>query len=155
MDIVNFANKYKKLKFPHNRTISKRVFVTDVSTSILVWDEGPFLVEQYLMHPNKIIVPHSHPFDNLVIFYSGSMIGYREGYSTSSWLTDDNYGDVGQVLPSGKWHSFETGKYGAVLYNISYWRDLSEKNSATIKYTGNPLGPLHAEELEKQRSEFD
>jgi hypothetical protein len=144
MNIVEFAHYYKNLDYPHDPALMKRVIVTDVSTSTLVWDEGEFLVELYMIHPNKVIERHSHPFENLVIHFSGVLTGTRENSSSGPvTLTDNDHGKIGSPLPPYQWHEFTSGSMGCVLYNISRWDDISQKESATIRYIGNPLGPVH------------
>lgn len=123
-----------------------RVYHTDVSTSTLVFDEDRYLVEMYFMHPNIEVVPHSHPFDSVTIFMGGHLLGRRESI-LGGWLNSFHTGLVGEVLPAGQWHAFQTGKDGATVFVVSSWEDIAEKNSATVKYLGTPLGPIHAQSL--------
>lgn len=144
MNITQFAISYKSRNCPHNHKLMNRVVVTDVSSSVLVWSEDEFLVEMYMMHPSTYVVRHSHPFENIALFISGSIQGFREGGATETpWLTDEQSGHIGQPLPPGKWHEFYVGPKGAVFYNISRWDNPEEKDSAIFKYIGEPLGPIH------------
>jgi len=142
MGISEFARRYKQLNYPHNPAVMRNIYLTDVSTSTLVWDEADFTVELYLMHPNAVVVPHSHPFENISIHISGDLLGRREGIQ-GGWLKHSDSGHIGPPLPIGVWHAFEVGETGAVFYNVSRWNNLSEKDSATRKYIGEPLGPMH------------
>lgn len=150
MSIREFAKRYISLKFPQNPALMRKVYLTDVSTSVLVWEEGQFLVELYLMHPLAVIVPHSHPFENLAIHHSGKMLGRRAGI-IGQWLTDKDHGHISNPLQPGDWHSFQVGDTGAVFYNVSRWENLAQRESATIRYTGEPLGPMHQVTLETQQ----
>lgn len=143
-----FARRYAALNYPHNRALMRRVYFTDVSTSTLVWDEDEFLVEMYFMHPLVHVVPHAHPFDSITIHIGGKMLGRREGV-IGRWLTDRDCGHIGDVLPNGAWHSFDTGDTGCVVYVVSRWEDPAQKESATIRYIGDPLGPMHKQQLER------
>ena len=144
MNITEFAVSYKERNYPHDPKMMDRVIVTDVSTSVLVWSEEQFLVEMYMMHPSTHVVKHSHPFENVALFISGSIQGFREGGALETpWMTDEQSGYVGQPLPIGKWHEFNVGPKGAVFYNISCWENSEDKDSAIIKYIGEPLGPIH------------
>jgi mannose-6-phosphate isomerase-like protein (cupin superfamily) len=146
-----FAFHYRAAGYPMNSALMQSVFHTDVSSSTLVWDEGPFLVEMYLMKPNSKVVQHSHPFDNVVIFLNGELKGTRQGgIDKPSWLTGKNAEQIGFELPANYWHEFEVGPNGCVFFNVSKWHDVEQKTSATIKYTGKPLGPIHARQLEAQ-----
>lgn len=148
MSITQFAMKYKQLGYPQNPNLMKKVYLTDVSTSTLVWSEGPFLVELYIMHPNAVVVPHTHPFENITILLSGSILGKREG-AKEKWLTDKSSGRIGLPLPAGEWHGFDVGENGCCFYNISKWDDPAEMDSATVKYIGEPLGPVHKQTLDE------
>lgn len=143
MDIKTFAQSYKDRGYPHDCKLMSRVIHTDVSTSTLVFSENEYLVELYMMHPNATVVNHSHPFENVALFYSGEITGYREGNSNPITLTDGNHGHIGNPLPPGKWHGFKVGSNGCVFYNISRWDDVTQKDSAILKYIGTPLGPIH------------
>lgn len=126
----------------------RKVYVTDVSTSVLVWADGNYLVEFYLMHPLIEVVPHSHPFESLTVHVSGKLLGRREGV-IGQWLTDRDHGHIGGQIQPNEWHAFVTGDTGAVVYVISRWDNPAEMNSATVKYLGEPLGEIHKRSLEK------
>lgn len=142
MSIREFAKSYKDRNYPVNPLLMKKVFLTDVSSSTLVWDEDEYLVELYFMHPLIYVVPHSHPFESLIIFMGGHLLGLRADFY-GSWLNQNNSGLICSTLPPGDWHGFQTGDSGAVVYSISRWDDPKEKDSATRKYLGDPLGPIH------------
>lgn len=142
MSITEFSRNYVALGYPHNSALMNRVFVTDVSTSTLVWEQNNFLVEMYLMHPYAKVVKHTHPFENVSIHYSGKLLGSREG-GIGRWLTDSDRGYISNILIPGNWHSFIVGDTGAIFYNVSTWNIPGEKTSATIRYIGEPLGPVH------------
>lgn len=141
MTLLEFANKYKSLGCPINPELMGRVLVTDVSTSTLIWSEDDFLVELYLMHPHATVVKHSHPFENIILFVNGSLAGSREG---SEMLAPcNNIFTIGSPLEPNKWHQFVVGSKGATFYNISKWSNTEDKDSAILKYCGEPLGPIH------------
>lgn len=151
MSIREFAERYRRLNYPHNPQLMRRVYHTDVSTSVLVWMEDEYLVEYYLMHPLIEVVPHAHPFESTTIHIGGKMLGRREGV-IGEWLTDRDKGHIGGIIPSGAWHAFITGDTGAIMYVVSRWDDPAEMDSATVKYIGAPLGPMHAKSLESNNS---
>ena len=124
----------------------RQVYLTDVSTSVLVWAEGEYLVEHYLMHPLIEVVPHSHPFESVTVHVAGKLLGRRQGI-IGQWLTDRDSGHISNPIAPGVWHAFMTGDTGAVMYVISRWKDPAEQDSATRKYLGEPLGPLHQQTL--------
>lgn len=147
MALREFAQQYLKLGCPHNPSLMRKVYLTDVSTSVLVWADGEYLVEYYLMHPLIEVVPHSHPFESLTVHISGKLLGRREGI-IGQWLTDRDYGHIGGTIKPNDWHAFVTGDNGAVVYVISRWDNPADMESATIKYLGEPLGDRHKRTLE-------
>lgn len=154
MHLLEFANWFQQNSYPHDFSLMDRVVVTDVSTSVLVYSKDSFLVELYFMHPDVEVVPHSHPFENCIIFVNGDMTSKREGMpaDTQAMLSSANTGDIGGVLKSGLWHAFKTGKNGCVFYNLTKWENIDDKDSAIFAYNGKPLGPLHKQLLESYKS---
>jgi len=148
MDVKEFAESYKIRKFPFNHELMTRVFYTDISASTLVWSENNFLVEFYLFFPNVYVRPHSHPFINLVLFNSGSLSGARASNPRPLTLTDQDHGRICYPLLPGEEHWFTAGPLGATFYNVSSWSNIEEKDSATLKYGGVPLGPIHKKTLD-------
>ena len=146
--IAAFARSYREAGCPMDRELMKRVYLTDVSTSVLVWRDDPYLVELYFMHPGAVVVPHSHPFETIGMFWSGELRGGR-GTSFGPLLTNVDGGFIGQPLSAGEEHFFEVGSTGAVLYTLSRWDDPADMDSATMKYIGQPLGERHAKQLGK------
>lgn len=141
MTLKEFAESYKSRNYPHNPALMNRIILTDVSTSVLVWDEQDFLVELYLMHPNAKVTKHAHPFENIACFISGTIFGKRENQPEYHQMIGT--GSIGSSLPAGQWHEFLVGPKGAVFYNISKWNKTDNKDSAIFKYIGEPLGPVH------------
>ena len=133
-ELIDFAKKYIDAGFPHDRSLEYGIYCTDCSTSTIVWVSGLFTVEQYLMHPNAIVPPHSHPFDTVTYLFKGQLDDYVP--------LINKYPD--KVTFKGHTHSFTTGSKGAVLYVISKWDSVNQMESATIKYTGESMGPIHA-----------
>lgn len=150
MNIQEFARDYKDAGYPSNPGLMRKTYLTDVSTSTLVWDEGEFLVELYFMHPLVKVVPHSHPFESVAIYIGGAIKGRREA-AFGDWLNSQSAGDISSTLQIGDWHAFETGADGVVLYSISKWADQAQKESATLRYVGKPLGPVHKATLDQIR----
>ena len=141
MTLTEFAVSYRTRNCPHDPKLMHRVLVTDVSTSTLVWSEKEFLVELYLMHPNTHVNPHSHPFENIILFMGGSLSGKREG--SEEYKLIDIPTAIGQPLAANLCHEFTVGLHGAVFYNISKWEASEQKDSAILKYSGVSLGPIH------------
>lgn len=55
-----------------------RIFLTESTTSTLVFHKKNIVIEFYLFHPFTDTPMHSHPFDNRVIFLGGDLIGHMQ-----------------------------------------------------------------------------
>jgi hypothetical protein len=132
-----------------NNIPNNRIFVTDSSTSTLAWVEDNVVIEYYMLHPNKVIPMHSHPFRNQLIFLGGDMVVRRQNNIdsedfTASPLTDRNIGKLSSVCPANYKHGFRVGPRGAWIYNIQIWEnEVKDPLSAALVYTGTPMGPEH------------
>lgn len=131
-ELIDFARRYIDAGFPHDRSLPYGIYCTDCSTSTIVWKSGVFTVEQYLMHPNASVPLHSHPFDTITYIFKGQL----DNYTSSSTYPE-------KITFKGDLHGFKVGSVGAVLYVMSKWDSENEMESATIKYIGEPIGPLH------------
>lgn len=131
-ELIDFAKRYIDAGLPHDRSLSYGIYYTDCSTSTIVWVSGLYTVEQYLMHPNAVVPPHSHPFDTLTYLFRGTL---------NSYTAAGKYPD--KVTFKGQEHNFKVGPKGAVLYVISKWDSVDQMESATIMYTGKSMGPIH------------
>ena len=132
-ELIDFAKRYIDAGLPQDRTLKYGIYCTDCSTSTIVWISNLFTVEQYLMHPNAVVPPHSHPFDTVSYLFKGQLNNYPP---------PTKYPD--KITFKGELHSFTVGAEGAVLYVISKWDSVDQMESATIKYTGESMGPIHA-----------
>jgi hypothetical protein len=133
-----------------------KIFVTDMSASTLVWAEDNVIIEHYFLYPNTKVPLHHHPFDNQMIFVSGSMVAYRtfeSGEIDPVRLSEEKDRDrVSGAIPAGKSHGFKVGPNGAIIYNIQIWpNSVTNPISAAIEYIGPGMGPIH-EELRKSKT---
>lgn len=144
--------------FIHNgfipmKGLTTTVFHTDNSASTLVWVENNVVIEHYYLFPLKITPLHSHPFENQIIFMGGDLFGkvkiFDESPVKDVIFTQDMIGKLHEkILKPGMQHGFETGKAGAIIYNIQYWSfNVEEYLSATLHYKGEPMGIIHKQQL--------
>lgn len=152
MTLQEFALWYRDNNYPQNKNrFTGQIFCTENSVSNIVYDNGPFMVEHYLLTPNHINPPHSHSFESISIFVSGEALGTSEFTISSKWLTNEHSGYISKPLPIGKWHSFSTGSMGAEIYTVSKWDNEDDKNSAVVEYYGAIMGPLHQKLVDKHK----
>ena len=143
-ELIDFTKRYIDAGFPHDRSLEYGIYCTDCSTSTIVWVSGLFTVEQYLMHPNAAVPPHSHPFDTVSYLFKGQLNNYLP--------LINKYPE--RVTFKGQTHSFIVGDKGAVIYVMSKWDSVNEMDSATVKYTGQSMGPIHTKLKENYENNF-
>ena len=163
--VYNFiANGYK-----HQSNIpGNKVYLTDITTSTLVYHKNNIVIEYYLMHPNSnISMPaiHGHPFGNQAVIVEGDLAAYIQSPDGEIYCrlfgnmqknnTADyfNYGIYG--IPTKPHfppynHGFVAGERGAIMYVIQIWdTDVINPKSASVIYEGQPLGSMHKDQLLK------
>jgi hypothetical protein len=153
MNLFEFACWYKESGYPRNSNPwTGKVFVTDVSSSSIIYVQDQFTVEEYHMFPNAHAPGHSHPVDTLTIFLGGELSGTRLlGSGTFSTPMQPPNNSVGGVLRKGDTHGLTSGSTGATMFTIFDWDNLTKRNSGIIEYYGPSLGPIH-DQLLSQRS---
>lgn len=154
-NVDSFIENFIKSGFKPMFTIpGNRIFLTDHSTSTLVWAEGNVVVEHYFLHPNITTPLHSHPFVNRMIFVFGDLSASRKapgGSLIGKNFKDSDINYVSDGLPIGHEHAFKTGPRGAEFYNLQIWpEEVKNPVSAAIEWIGTLMGPLH-EQLIKTR----
>ena len=154
MNLTEFCVWYKSLNYPKNQNPwSGKIFLTDVSSSSIVYAHKNFLVEEYHLFPNCVVPPHSHPFNSITIFLGGNFRGYRVGGSHETYRDYDSkdIGSIGSILMAGHEHGASMGELGSSSLVVSEWLDLNKQNSAAIEWYGPPSGPVHDKLIKEYR----
>lgn len=155
-NLEQFALWYKKNNMPFRPPIKNKVYVSDQTYSFVLFRQGRYQAELYLVKPDTVSTPHSHPFSQMTIFLGGSVKGFRDG--NASLIT---YGDKKRVrsdanldephidfkrlsskLEKDQFHELEVYNDGCAMIVLQDWGDL-EPTSAIIQYDGPTLGPQH------------
>lgn len=152
MTLQDFAHWWIAEGKPYMPPTSAQVIETDWTLSFPVFRQNGFQVELYMAKPNWSTPKHTHPFDSVTIFNGGKMLG-RRGVALDEnppWeaLEDEDIDQVQPTLPQGHWHQIKATEKGFSFYNVQYWPEATP-TSATIGYTGEPMGPLHKEVIDR------
>lgn len=146
MELLEFAINYRERGYPRNANPwTGKVVVTDTSASAIVYAEGLFTVEEYLIFPNTVSPLHAHPVDTVTIFMGGEFHGIRFSGSDTSEASYGNadYGRIGGVLKAGDTHQATAHASGVVTLIVSKWNNIQEQVSAALNWYGPAIGPLH------------
>lgn len=150
-NLEQFASWYRDHGCPFRLPEDARIFETDVSMSMIVFRQGDYQAEFYMMKPHVTVPKHSHPMRQLILWLGGWMQAFRQNveYKPNEHYQTKNSGYISSTLEPNQWHAFETTEKGALLFVLEQWNSNVEQSSATLAYNGKPLGPMHAETLRR------
>lgn len=157
-NLDEFTQWYIDNNYPIRPPAEEPVFVTDHSHSAIVYREGRYQVELYLMGPNWQTPNHSHPgVEHRIIFINGTISGTKNGElvnDSEPWF--DKVKDDGTCVASGfhtdfdasDWHSVKIGHMGGILIITQHWEEGITMTSQSVHYIGEPIGPEHAKYID-------
>lgn len=131
-ELTDFAIRYIKAGLPHDSSVFNRIYVTDCSASSIVYVSGLFSVEMYMVFPNGVFPPHSHPCETITYKFAGDALGFGP---TRGVLSD--------VTEIGDTHELTAGPEGTIIYVMTKWESKEQMESSSIRYIGEPVGPIH------------
>lgn len=150
--LKDFVQWYAGNGYPIRVPANVVVYPTDISYSCCVFRQDVYQVEMYMGAPNSVATPHSHPFEQLIIFLGGHMSGARGGgpmvtnggkINRDAELPHHEHGRWGGVLPANMPHEIHGHEQGFVFFNCQKWPNKEMMSSAVVHYDGPALGPLH------------
>ena len=143
--VEEFAAWYKQNKYPIRPPFEDPIYVTDISYSYVLFREGQFQVELYLVRPNTASPEHSHPgVDNIVLLWGGD-IG-----SSADTIVPAMLGIHGQIIKNGSTHALHAGKKGCAVLSIEKWAEGMKPSSVSINWVGDPCGDVHHKLIEDE-----
>ena len=159
--VEEFAYWYKDQRFPLRIPPHEPVYKTDNSRSVVVYREGQFQAELYLVKPNTSSPEHSHPgVDSIIVPWGGEFDCTRNGefkdlsgiYSAStSEGTSQAFGFITARLDDSHTHALHAYGKGAVFLSIEKWREELEPDSVTVRWDGAPVGEEHKRAIRSAR----
>jgi len=156
--IKEFAEWYKQNNFPIRPPSDLFVYETDVALSTVVFREGLFQVEMYFAKPNMVAIPHAHNADQITIHLGGTyeaskgwgtitmgpaLIGDPKNNNENPDLPNKDFGQIGDTLMAGWWHSLSSGPRGFVFFVCQKWNTKEDMYSTFTDWVGEPLGKVH------------
>lgn len=136
-NVEEFAAWYKVNKFPI-RPVDDPVYVTEISMSYVLFREGQFQAELYLVKPNTGSPDHSHPGIENIIMPWGGDIG-----TTADNISPALFCGQGPVIKEGATHALHTGDKGGAFLSLERWDDSLKPTSVTIRWKGETCGDEH------------
>ena len=151
--LEEFAQWYKDNGFPVRPPFEDLVYVTDISYSYVLFREGQYQAELYLVSPNTSSPEHSHPgVENIVMIWGGNvhtvqngkLLDYSEHYKESAENgTNKLFGMCSKKLTDDQTHALIAGDKGGAFLSLEKWPEGVRPDSVTINWKGEPVDPAH------------
>lgn len=156
-NLDEFTAWYKENGYPIRPPTKDPIYVTDHTYSAIVFREGRYQAEMYLLAPNWETPQHGHPgVDARIIFLNGTLSGSCNGVRLldSTPICDVAKEDGTNVYMGAEHpfngtdvHSVWAGHKGAMVIITQHWAEELEMTSQSVHYTGDAIGPIHADRL--------
>jgi hypothetical protein len=151
--IEEFADWYRDNGYPIRPPFEDPVYVTDISYSYVLYREGQYQAELYLVRPNVTSPEHSHPgVENIIMLWGGNLHttinGTAADYSKFYEKPNDRgtnvlFGLYQPKLTEEHTHSISVGAKGGAFLSIEKWPEGVTPNSVTINWCGEPVDENH------------
>jgi hypothetical protein len=151
--VKEFADWYVAQGFPMRPPGDGPVYVTSISSSYVLYREGQYQAELYLVKPNSASPEHSHPgVENIIM-----VLGGAEGGTTNGVLEDNTelaaqtnpdgtskiFGCFGETLTDKDKHSLITGSTGGAFISFEKWPEHIKPYSVTENWEGDAIDNEH------------
>jgi hypothetical protein len=160
-NLDEFTQWYKASGYPIRPPAKDPIYVTDHTYSAIVYREGRYQAEMYMLAPNWETPQHGHPgVDARIIYLNGTLSGSCNGERLlDSTPVCEMTKEDGTNIYMGAEHPFNgtdvhsvwAGHKGALVIITQHWAEGLEMTSQSVHYEGEPLGPVHAPNVKPQQ----
>jgi hypothetical protein len=119
----------------------------------VLFREGQYQAELYLVRPNTSSPEHSHPgVENIIMVWGGNvhtiqngkLFDYSDHYREPSKTgTNKLFGMCSEKLTDDQTHALIAGDKGGAFLSLEKWPEGITPNSVTINWAGDPVDPSH------------
>jgi hypothetical protein len=119
----------------------------------VLFREGQYQAELYLVRPNTSSPEHSHPgVENIIMVWGGNvhtiqngkLFDYSDHYREPSKTgTNKLFGMCSEKLTDEQTHALIAGDKGGAFLSLEKWPEGVTPNSVTINWAGDPVDPSH------------
>lgn len=151
--LEEFAEWYKKEGFPIRPPFEDPIYVTDISYSYVLYREGQYQAELYLVRPNTSSPDHSHPGVENIIMVWGGDVSFKQNQTyhdltkyyeePSENGTNKLFGMCSDKLTDSQTHALFAGNKGGAFLSLEKWPEHIRPNSVTINWAGEPVDENH------------
>ena len=143
--VEEFASWYKANNMPMRPPKDDPVYVTEISMSYVLFRDGQFQAELYLVKPNTGSPQHSHPgIENIIMLMGGDItLEDKSGARLSPPKGMDIFGLLGSTIRNGETHALLCGDKGGAFLSLEKWEEGIKPTSVTIRWEGDTCGDAH------------
>jgi len=154
--LEEFAAWYKANAYPVRPPFEDCVYVTENSYSYVLFRQGQFQAEVYLIKPNSSCPEHSHPrVENMILFWGGDATPSYDGvpvkigpfHAPAPNGTSPAFGAMGPKITDAHTHALHTGPKGAAFLSLEKWPDDVKPTSVVVNWKGAAIGEQHAPQI--------
>ena len=160
--LEEFVQWYKDNNYPFRPPFEDPVYVNDNSHSYVLFRQGQYQAELYLVAPNSYVPPHSHPnMENIIVVLGGEM-DLRNGkdyYDLTTFFNEPApdgtcklFGVATPKMTPNTEHEVNILGKGAAFISLERWTNNAKPTSATLRWNGDPVGEMHKAELDSRKS---
>jgi hypothetical protein len=156
--LKEFVDWYIENKYPLRPPFDSGVYVTDFSNSFILYREGQYQVELYLIKPGTLPADHSHPnVENIIMVLGGTIEGSvnNQVHDVSHLWNKSNpdgtsilFGKLTEPLIYPSTHSVGGGPNGCAVMTFEKWPEGVKPTSVIYDWGGPPVGEFHRSALE-------
>lgn len=156
--LEEFAEWYKSNGFPIRPPFEDPVYTTDISYSYVLFREGQYQAELYLVRPNTSSPEHTHPgVENIIMIWGGDVHFTQDGQyhdlsdsytSAAADGTNKLFGACGPNLKGKSTHALFAGNKGGAFLSLEKWPEGKQPTSVTIHWDGEPVDAAHGKIIE-------
>lgn len=157
--VKEFAEWYRDNKCPIRPPHDGSVYVTDRAVSYVLYREGQYQAELYLIGPGEMPPEHTHPnVENMIMVLGGTLECSVDGNKLDAepyWDkanadgTSAMFGVLTGELKYPSTHTVGGGPRGVALISFERWPDGVKPTSISLDWEGPAVGDLHKEILAK------
>jgi hypothetical protein len=162
-NIEEFTEWYLANGCPMKPPATDPIYETDHSLSCIVFREGRYQVELYMLAPNWATPNHGHPgIEYRIVILNGTIGGTKnnEYVNDSSEWADRANPDGTNVLfgmsfdfESEDYHQVSVGPKGGLIAITQKWDEGLAMSSQSVQYVGDPIGPHHETRIAVNKAE--
>jgi len=156
--VDEFADWYEKNNFPIRPPQDDPIYITDISYSYVLYREGQYQVELYIIDSNSITPEHSHPgVESIIMFLAGECNTTINGnllYDASPYFNLINNDGTSVMfkyrarLNPKDTHGLKVYDAGTAFLSIEKWPDEMVPSSVALHWEGETVGNTHNKILE-------